>query len=78
MSFLISAKKYCHIPALGAPSALLTKEQRILYPRNVHVERKKGRQNKKNVFLLELSTLVFGEASLAVMSAPENSEMLPE
>lgn len=74
MSFLISAEKGCHILTRGAASVFLTKEQNAFsWP--VHVERKKDR---KNVFYLNNATLVFGEASLGVISAPENSEMLPE
>jgi hypothetical protein len=41
--------------------------------------REKERQNKKTFFFyLNNATLVFGKASLGVISAPENSEMLPE
>jgi hypothetical protein len=44
----------------------------------VHGERKKDRIKKHFFFYLNNATLVFGEASLAVISAPDNSEMLPE
>jgi hypothetical protein len=43
----------------------------------VHVERKKERI-KNFFFYLNNATFIFGEASLAVISAPENSEILPE